>query len=256
MLKDLKSKYNDRIILSFQKNVGWKQSFLELVHSSENEYDYYGFSDQDDIWFEKKLINCIQLAEKDTYSGPKLIHCNSLSVTSALEERSEQETRIANPPTFKAAIATEYFQGCGMVWNNEAMRLIQRHKPHNKNLAHDYWAGLICYLFGKVYFCDEPQFYHIRYDNNSSDDGNKNKGRVKRLKTLFLGGVAYMNPAKDLIDGYNDLLSDEEKVFLQYIVHYKEKLSYKVKLFTDKAFRKPSISATALLKVAILMNKY
>lgn len=256
ILKSIAIKYKNRVIVSYGKNKGWKQSFLELVYKVEDSYDYYGFADQDDIWFENKVINCINIVEGDEEIGAKLVHCNSISVTSDLKKRNEQEKRIAKPISFKSAIATEYFQGCGMLWNKEAMQILKRYRPRDKNLSHDYWVGLVIYLFGKVYFCETPQFYHIRYKSNSSEDGNRRGGRIKRFKTLLFGSNAYMNPANDILRGYYDLLKDNQKEFLEKLVYYKTNLSLKIKLVLDRDFRRPSLSATLLMKIAIFINKY
>lgn len=255
-LNILSNIHKGKIFVSYGHNVGWKQSFLELVYTVDNDFDYYGFSDQDDIWLSEKVAKCIRIAEMDKSKGPKLVHCNSVSVTPNLEKRDEQEYRISEPPSFKAAIATEYFQGCGMLWNKEAMHIIQSYRPLNRNIAHDYWVGLVCYLFGKIYFCEEPQFYHIRYKNNSSEDGNKNKGRLKRLRTLLFGKDAYMNPAEDILKGYSEFLEKDEQIFLKKILHYKKKPLYKIQLIADKEFIRPSVSATLLMKLAILVNKF
>lgn len=134
--------------------------------------------------------------------------------------------------------------------------MLQSYRPSNKNIAHDYWVGLICYLFGKIYFCREPQFYHIRYENNSSEDGNKSKGRIKRLRTLLFGKNAYMNPAEDVLRGYSELLEEDRRIFLKKILYYKRKLLYKIQLIADRKFVRPSVSATLLMKLAILVNKF
>ena len=226
------------------------------MYTAEATYDYYAFSDQDDIWFDDKIITCIHIAEQAPFAGPKLVHCNAISVTPDLQQRSEQEIRTAEPPSFEAAVATEYFQGCGMLWNRKAMCVIQKYKPHNRQLAHDYWVGLICYLNGKVYFCSKAEFYHIRYDVNSSEDGNRNKGRIKRLKKFLFGKDAYMNPAQDILIGYPEFLKQDERDFLKHIVCYKENFLYKLALVGDRKFVKPSLAATLLLKLAILSNKF
>lgn len=256
ILDEIKKKYDGRVKVSKESNLGWKRSFLELVYCADTSYDYYGFSDQDDIWLEEKIINCIKFAEKDAYTGSKLIHCNSISVTPDLKMRAEQEERSAAPHSIKDALAMEYFQGCGMLWNNEAMKLIQKYRLQNENIAHDFWVGLVVYLFGKIYFCKEPQFYHIRYGNNSSADGNKKKGQMRRLKLMLCGKSAYMNPAADLIRGYAEILSNSEIDFLSKIVDYNSNWKHKIEIIFDPAFRRSSISATVLMKVAIVFNKY
>lgn len=256
ILKSIQDEFPDKISCSFENNVGWKQSFMKLLFTAEVGYDYYGFSDQDDLWLEDKLVSCIKLMDADVRGEIKLVHCNAISVDSNLQKREEQEYRFPWPPSHKAAIATEYFQGCGMLWNAVAMRVLQGYYPQNKELAHDYWVGLICYFFGKVYFCEEPKFYHIRYENNSSEDGNVNKGRIKRLKMLIRGLNAYMNPARDLYDGFSNLMDPKDKQFCNMLIGYKTNILYKMSLLTDMSFVRPSVMSSILFKLTILLNKY
>ena len=253
ILKKLELEEPEKIMCMYGSNVGYKQSFMELLFSAKLDYDYYAFSDQDDIWFRDKMDSCIKL---DDGGGPHLIHCNCNSEDEDLNSRLEQEYRIPCPPNHKAAIATEYFQGCGMVWNRELMELIQRYHPNNKDIAHDYWVGLIGYLFGEVYFCKDPKFYHIRYGDNESADGNVMKGRIKRLKAFFFDKTVYMNPVSDLLRGYEDILSKEDKVFLYELNRYKASIKCKLKVLQDPDFRRESLMSTLLFKATILMGKY
>jgi glycosyltransferase involved in cell wall biosynthesis len=256
VLKKLEEIHKGRLNIEFGENIGWKRSFLELVYNSDLDYDYYGFSDQDDIWMEDKLQSCIHLMELDTKEGLKLAHCNSLSVDEYLQLREEQEKRIPCPPSYKSAIATEYFQGCGMVWNLNAMKLIKQYKPQNMNLAHDYWVGLICYMFGNIYFCEAAKFYHVRYGNNSSEDGNVFKGRMNRLKGILRKDNIYMNPAEDLCIGYMQLLENDVQLFLTRVSTYKHNKKNKMQTLLDKDFRRPTKYATLLFKISILLNLY
>lgn len=256
IIMKLVKRFPDRITVNFKKNFGWKKSFIDLLFLAPCSYDYYGFSDQDDIWMKDKLISCIELMEADNNSGIKLTHCNALSVDKNLRKRVQQESRIACPPNFKSAVATEYFQGCGMVWNQEAMKKLQEYKPKNSNIAHDYWVGLVCYLMGKVYFCKEPKFYHIRYGNNASADGSILKGRFNRLKMLVKCKHPYMNPAKDLLLGYKSQLNLDVSEFLSDLSEYNSSTKKKIKLFFDCDFRRPSIAASFLLKLAVLFNRF
>lgn len=246
----------DRIRCIYGENIGWKRSFMELLYAASLEYDYYGFSDQDDIWMPDKIHVCMDLMEKDTEDCVKLAHCNSLSVDSELKIRDEQEYRIPYPSTHKAAIAMEHFQGCGMLWNQRTMQLIHSYRPVNIDLAHDYWVGLLGTFFGKIYFCEQPKFYHIRYEENSSADGNVWKGRLKRLKQLFSGVNPYMNPAYDLLCGYHSIMDEEDLNFLEILNTYQSNTRNKLSLLLDKEFRRVSFTATMLLKLVVLLGLY
>lgn len=254
VISELKAMYPDKLDCTFGDNLGYKLSFMDLLYKSSLNFDYYAFSDQDDIWLPEKLISCINLIDDD--SKPALVHCNALSVDENLKIRNEQEYRIAYPPNHEMAITTEFFQGCGMVWNKELMKLLQTYKPQNKSLAHDFWVGIIGYLFGDVYFNDKVLFYHIRYTNNESSDGNILKGRIKRIKSLFGRRIMYMNPAKDLLEGFNNYLSEEDKLFLNRIITYKNSWRSKFLLITDNNFRRPSKGSTIFLKFVTMINRF
>lgn len=255
VLTELERDNPEKVKVFFCKNNGWKQSFIELLFLA-NDADYYGFSDQDDVWMEEKVISCINKMETDDYDGVKLCHCNAICTNENLTPRNEQEKRIPSPPSHKVAFATEYFQGCGMIWNREAMRLLQKYKPKDKNISHDYWVGLICYLFGKIYFCEEPQFYHIRYEDSCSSDGNVLKGRMRRVKDLLSGKNAYMNPATDLLAGYDEYLDEDDRLFLTAMRDYKSQGECKKKILHDKEFSRPSKFSTLLLRLSIIFNRY
>lgn len=255
LIHKLEKKYTNKIKLITGSNVGWKLSFRELLYHTEN-YDFYGFSDQDDIWFSDKIISCIKEMEKDDFDGIKLCHCNALSVNERLIKRNEQEIRIKEPRTHKNAFAMEYFQGCGMLWNKKAMELLVKKEITNPNISHDFWVGLVCYLFGKIYFVEAPKFYHIRYDNSQSSDGNIFRGRVKRLINIFKNNNAYMNPSYDLLNNFNNYLNENDKVFLRNLKHYKDDLKSKINVLLDNEFSRNSILSTLLLKMAIIFNCY
>ena len=257
ILKEVEKEYSNRISIVYGTNMGWKRSFLTLVNASENSYDYYGFSDQDDIWKEDKVITLINLMEDDkNYSGIKMAHCNSVSVDEKFNVRYEQEFRREKPVNIKNAIAMEYFQGCGMLWNKECMKLLRNSKVSNNNISHDYWVGLISYFFGKIYFCSEPKFYHIRYENSESYDGDIKKGRMKRLLSFFKNDSIYMNPAKDMLDNFESILKKETIIFLNKIIGYKKNIKYKIDLIFDKDFCRNSFLSTCYFKFLILLNKY
>ena len=67
---------------------------------------------------------------------------------------------------------------------------------------------------------------------------------------------AYMNPSLDLLDGYSDLLNSSDKHFLKCMREYKHNFKDKMQIISDKDFRRPSRSATMLLNLAVLINRY
>ena len=135
------------LIICEGENVGWERSFL-LALKDAPQADYYAFADQDDIWFEDKLISGIKMLEKEgSKNKPCMYHCNKISVTEDLKPLAHQVRRTPRPLNRQNALIQEYAQGCGIILNEQARKLVLHHVPHAK-LAHDFWCGLVCYLFG------------------------------------------------------------------------------------------------------------
>lgn len=256
VLSDLARSYQGGMDVEFARNVGWMRSFQQLLQDRRaSGYDYYAFSDQDDVWMPDKLASCIRKMEDDDWSGPKLCQCQSLTTDENLNALPEQEVCYPSPRSRKMCVAQEYFRGCSMVWNQELMSVVQEH-PVSSEIPHDYWVGLLGYLFGRVYFCDEPLFCHIRYSDSSSSDGNIKLGRQGRVKDFLSGKSTYINPAEELLAGYRSRLSPEDVRFLEELIDYKQSLSDRMKLVFDGGFRRESGAATSFLKLNILLGRY
>ena len=246
-------RHEDRLKVEFAENVGWQRSFL-LALSKTPKADYYAFSDQDDVWMNDKLSKSISELEKHDPEKALLFHCNRISCTPDLKALPVQASKVPCPLNKKNALTQEYAQGCSIVINDTARNLVCRHFPP-ENVPHDFWTGLICYYFGEVYYSPEPLFYHINHGCNASTAGHIKESRQRRLKS-FLRESSYPNVAKDLINGYNDLLSTDDCKFLHNVATNKGSFVKKLRLVFDPDFKRVNWQGTLLLKLSVLLGKY
>lgn len=249
-----KSLAEGKLIISKGENVGWERSFL-LALKDAPQADYYAFADQDDIWFEDKLISGIKMLEKEGFKNkPCMYHCNKISVTENLKSLTHQVRRTPRPLNRQNAMIQEYAQGCSIIMNEYARQLVTKYIPLEK-VAHDFWCGLLCYLFGEVIYDNMPHFYHISHGNNASGEGHIIGSWKGRLKKFFAGETVYYTPFSDLEKGYADMLTKTDKKFVLKLKYYKKSLKAKLVLFFSPKFVRDSILGTCSLKMAILLNK-
>lgn len=242
------------LIICEGENVGWERSFL-LALKDAPQADYYAFADQDDIWFEDKLISGIKMLEKEgSKNKPCMYHCNKISVTEDLKPLAHQVRRTPRPLNRQNALIQEYAQGCSIIMNENARQLITKYIPREK-IAHDFWCGLLCYLFGEVIYDNKPHFYHISHGNNASGEGHIIGSWKRRLKKFFAGGTVYFTPFSDLEEGFKRRLTDSDLVFLYRVKTYKKSLKNKLSLLFSINFVRDSFIGTCSLKLAILLNK-
>lgn len=243
-----------KLVIEQGENVGWERSFL-LALKDAPKSEYYAFADQDDIWFEDKLISGIKMmVSVSDGSKPLMYHCNKLSVNEDLKPFPHQVRRTPQPLNRQNAMIQEYAQGCGIILNEQARKLVLHHIPHTK-LAHDFWCGLVCYLFGQVIYDDAPHFYHISHGNNASGEGHTLGSWKGRLKMFFNKGNIYYSPYEDLLEGYGNLLNTEDKRFIEKVINYRHSVISKLCLLFSPKFVRDSIMGTVSLKLAILFNR-
>ena len=245
---------HDNVRVITGKNIGWRKSFLCGLEVA-GKADYYAFSDQDDVWLPNKLIECVDILESHKSEEPSMVHCNRYSCDEELNPFDKQSIKTPRPINKKNALTQEYVQGCTIVMNVAAKELVTKHKPDDL-APHDFWTGLLCYYFGKVYYTDSRLIYHIRYKNSESDAGNIKAGQKSRLKNLFGKRDMYYNPSKDMLEGYSDLLTEKDKVFLSHAAKSKTSLASRVLLFFDPEFRRISIKGTIMLKLSIAFGRF
>ena len=239
-----------RLLLQKGENCGWRKSFM-LALLAAPETEYFAFSDQDDVWFSNKLIRCIKKIQDCPSDDVIMVHHNRCRCSVDLAPLPDTAKCLERPLNLKNALIQEYAQGCTMVFNKAAWRLIKRFEPKS-NIPHDLWVGMLCYYFGKVFFVDEPLIYHIQYGTNASTTGNVLAGRLKRLK-MFLDRAVYVNPADDLLCGFGELIQDQQ--FLLDLKNYKKSLAKRLKIFFDREFVRSNLMGTISLKMAVLLGK-
>ena len=115
IVKEYAQKYQN-IIWTMGKNVGVGNSFMQLIYDCPDDYDYYAFSDQDDIWLEDKLKVAIDsIKQRDT---PALYASNQMLVD---ENGTQISLRYPNDYDMQNSVEAQFqinrISGCTFVFN-------------------------------------------------------------------------------------------------------------------------------------------
>lgn len=240
-------KNNSKIKFISGENLGYERSFMELVYSAD-EYDYYAFADQDDVWNQRKLCEAISRIKEINYDGPVMYYSMMTEVTSDLKVKEKQQF-LHYPLNKKMNLFQNFVQGSTIVFNKECANLVKRYKL-TRVCAQDVWIPLLCNYFGKLVF-DERSFILYRIHDDAVTNQMKKKYWKKLFKRIFSNDKVD-NLAIDLLSGYEDILCEQDKAFLYCLKNFKKN---KLKLMLDKDVRKLSVKGTLMLKMAILLNR-
>ncbi|MDE7167420.1 MAG: glycosyltransferase family 2 protein [Clostridia bacterium] len=184
--KEILSEYAEKhsnIHLDFAENVGVGNSFMNLLYSVPDEFDYYAFADQDDIWEENKIAEAARLLEE---KGAILYASNQECVDkegNSLGLRYKPDENIHLTP--ESILQENMLAGCTMVITNGFYKILteEARRPlpellHNR--IHDVWLAATASLYEGIVY-DERSFIKYRQHENNVVGASK-AGFGKRLK--------------------------------------------------------------------------
>lgn len=176
---DIITQMNDpRIkIIHLSDNKKIKNKFASYYYASANfmnalshsEGDYIFLSDQDDIWYENKIKECLTA----------LRHCDIVSHNfSIIDERGllikykYLENYDVTPWKVRLLLKTPY-RGCCLAFRRNVLKTSL---PYPKKLfLHDFWIGYNAAIKGYKYkYIDLPLIKYRRHNNNVSDLSSHN----------------------------------------------------------------------------------
>lgn len=175
-------------------NLGPACSFMKLLYEAE-DFDYYAFADQDDIWRKEKLIVAISMI-KANEDRPAL-YCSNQWI---LEEGRIKGLRFAyREHGIVQAICGNVFSGCTMVFNKKLFDILKQvnNRPSVdvlKSRMHDTWVIAVAECTGIVVY-DENSY--IEYRIHANNTVGLKKGKIERLKQKIVS-KRYRNGRSEL----------------------------------------------------------
>lgn len=185
--KDILNGYAENhanIHLDFAENVGVGNSFMNLLYSAPDTFDYYAFSDQDDIWEEDKIAEAVRLLEA---KGGLLYASNQECVDkegTSMGLRYKPDEDIHSDPV--SILQENMLAGCTMVITNGFYKILteesRRPSPELlRNRIHDVWLAVTASLYGGIDYDGRSFIKYRQHENNVV--GASKAGFRKRLKS-------------------------------------------------------------------------
>lgn len=253
------AKNNKNIKVIKSNNVGFAKSFFEAMKLAGDGYDYYAFSDQDDVWENDKLIHAIDILEK---RGERYrLYASGLKVVNENLEYQYMHSFDKIKIDYGSALSRQRLAGCTMVFNKQLYNLCVTFDMGNNKvgtMSHDglvYYTCLLC--GGKVYFDKEGKILYRRHSGTVTENG---KGLMKKIGTVMnifgkCKGLRY-EQTRRLYKAYENELNQDTKPFVEEILNYKNSLTHMLKLFFDARINCGIAIADIVNHIAILMKCY
>jgi len=221
------------------ENMGVPKAFFELIRIAPDNYDFYAFSDQDDIWLPDKIAYSIEkMADRNqllplVYSSDVLRITNHLKVINKKKHRNHH-VLIENPAS-----------GCTIVFNRKTRIELTDYMPKHA-IMHDFWLFWIGLFLGEwIYDSRKTMLY--RYHDDNATAGKKKIMMNDIYNTRLKMADEFFNIYAPRLDEGNKMM------FINHLTQNTLIDRIQKALSTKYAFNSPI--ATLFLKLEILKTR-
>jgi rhamnosyltransferase len=148
-------------------HLGVVKAFLSLL--SEQDADYYFFSDQDDVWAPNKLSEMMTAANAADSTVPGLWHCGFVQIDADGAVLADQNWHLFKDASFKGYLLNNNVIGCTTMFNRCARDLVVKQwnqLDFSALFMHDWFIALIASGLGQVVALDKPLVRYRQHANN------------------------------------------------------------------------------------------
>lgn len=251
------------VVTRNETNLGVNDNFMQMLYEDDAEnYDYYAFSDQDDLWMPNKLSAAVDTIEKMIVGEePALYYCDLINVEGSSESR--ELYRFAECERHPATVLLRnYINGCVMVFNHALARIVQSYRPTHFPRMHDVWLHMAGRFCGTV-IADTDHAYMKRRITGNNVVGKttlnpESIGETIKLALLALKPYECVQSetAQLFYSGYGKYLKPEGRHVLEEFLHYRDSLDNRIRYSGSRSYWLPSPEALLRMRVGVLLGFY
>ena len=240
------------------KNIGYAKNFLNALVSINDYFDYYAFSDQDDIWHPEKLEKAIKSLEEYPDNQANLYGSRTQLIGKSEEIKLGKSIEFKKSPSFQNALTQNIFGGNTMVFNRNAFDLICSSNLDQKIIAHDWWCYQIISGAGGNVFYDKNIYLKYRQHNNNLIGSNISlKDKWLRFCKVANGNFKIQNDhnLRAIINNQNLLTSSNLRTLTNFIKARKSCFLKRIYYFAKSGVFRQTLIGNIGLFIGIVIKK-
>lgn len=199
---------------------------MKYVAKLNSDYKYFMFSDQDDIWYKRKIENTLNFMQSHEKKY-------SLVYTNYDENRKNGEVEPRYSKEFhkkykdSQLLVQNWIMGCTMMINRNLL-LISTDIPIEAE-NHDNWIMLLALTYGNIFYLNEVTMFHRIHADNVTNNFNK-MNLLRKIKGL----VERISDKKSFRDDKRNLMKQILSLSIprkeKYVLKYEKILESKHKI--------------------------
>lgn len=205
-------KNNPNIKLDVGQNLGVGNSFMQLVYDVPDNYDYYAFADQDDVWLPEKMKKAIEKI-KDCVK-PALYCSNQILVDGTLNRIGMRYNSVPDI-SYQQIMCQNKITGCTTLWNKKLQKLLseETRRPSDELLRiriHDVWIAMVASVIGIIRYDKDGYILYRQHEANvvGVRKTNRIKQWIEKWKDPSRRNGRSMI-CREVYDKYKDLIVSE-----------------------------------------------
>lgn len=245
---------DSKIIFIKGCNVGVAASYYELARIACEEletFDYYAYSDQDDIWKPQKIFRAIEFLEKLPKAQANGYCSNSTMINSRMEEIGQLWKKNEPVINKKRILVKNYAQGCTMVFNKVALqKYVQSYFEGEK--LHDYLMALVCIYYGKLVYDDNSYLLYRQHESNVLGGFKIEYSNFERFRNLIYYKSNRNVFCQKILCHFKDI-DDKDKKVIRIVADYKKSFFCRFRLLLSsqivyyRSFQENILSAIRII---------
>ncbi|MBA5938424.1 glycosyltransferase [Leuconostoc citreum] len=243
-------------IIKGNDNLGYKNSFLKLltlVAKCQENYQYFAFADQDDVWLSEKIEKSIlKLSNSNhkycVYFGGLIFVDENLN-----EIKVKSYSNIIT--TLGAELVRHSVSGATMVFTRSLAMLVLDYEGIEKIPGgHDAFIFRLNAALDGEFISDRENYIKFRRHLNNTSNASKNL-ITKITKELGDSDGSEIATARYLYRKYNKKLTLDRQSDLLQIINYRKSISSKLKVILNKNFRRENKIMDLVFFYRVMFNK-
>ena len=188
-----RQKFNNQIkIIKRKFNLGYSKNFLHGLMEIKDNFNYYAFCDQDDIWEKDKIEEALRILNDKNKLTPCLYCSRTKYYNFDCSKEIGSSKIFKRPAVFKNAILQNIAGGNTIVLNNKAKEIISKTVKCKDYISHDWWCyQIVSAADGEVIFHAKRTVKYRQHNKNLIGMNSSLRERLKRLLSFFTGKYKY-----------------------------------------------------------------